>query len=397
MSTDLDHLLDGGRCLVCVGPGGVGKTSAAGALGLACAHAGHRTAVLTIDPARRLANALGLPEIGNTESDISAQAFESRRLVAPPARLSAMMLDIKQAWDEVVARHHPSEEGRKRLLANPMYQALSTALAGSQEYMAMEKLYQLAHRETDPLDRIILDTPPAHHAVDFLEAPNKIVDALSNDATRWLLEPLTQKNSVGRRLFDVGSGLFIRTVARLTGNEILSQLGQLLEGFQAMMDGFSERARAVDALLSSEATRFVVVSRPTPDGVVAAGAFVERLRARSALVAAVVLNRAPLDLPDVGPRRPLPEGWVQAVEGAGGTPILAQRVHDAACDAADARAVARDRALELAGSTGLPIFLIPQLDVDVADLAGLDALRRKLTLAAVHSSGRASSRAGSVR
>jgi anion-transporting ArsA/GET3 family ATPase len=395
--SDLAELLEGGRCLVCVGPGGVGKTSAAGALGLACAHAGHRTAVLTIDPARRLANALGLPEIGNTERDIDPDAFRARGLSVPPGRLSALMLDIKQAWDEVVARHHPDEAGRRQLLDNPMYQALSTALAGSQEYMAMEKLYQLAHREEDPLERIILDTPPAHHAVDFLEAPSKIVDALSNDATRWLLEPLTQKNSVGRRLFDAGSGLFVRTVARLTGNEILSQLGQLLEGFQAMMDGFRERAAAVDALLSSEATRFVVVSRPSADGVHSAGTFADRLRARGARVSAVVLNRAPLDLDDVGLRRPLPDGWEEAVARAGGSPDLAQRLHDAACDTADAYAAARERAVDLAEASGLPVHLLPELDVDVADLAGLDALRCKLALPAVRSSGRASSRAGSVR
>lgn len=394
---DLAELLDGGRCLVCVGPGGVGKTSAAGALGLASAHAGHRTAVLTIDPARRLANALGLPEIGNTERDIDPAAFRDRGLPEPAARLSALMLDIKQAWDEVVARHHPDEAGRRRLLDNPMYQALSTALAGSQEYMAMEKLYQLAHREEDPLARIILDTPPAHHAVDFLEAPNKIVDALSNDATRWLLDPLTQRNSVGRRLFDAGSGLFVRTVAKLTGNEILNQLGQLLEGFQAMMDGFRERAAAVDALLSSEATRFVVVSRPSPDGVHAAGAFVERLEDRGARVAAVVLNRAPLDIGDVGPRRPLPEGWEAAVERAGGSPELALELHDAACDTAEAFAAAQDRAAALAEACRLPVFVLPELDVDVADLGGLDALRRELALPAVRSSGQASSRAGSGR
>ena len=192
----LDGLLATSRCVVCVGPGGVGKTSTSAAIAMQAARLGKRTIVLTIDPARRLANALGLPEIGNEEADVSVDAFGRAGLSPPKGRLTAMMLDIKRTWDDVIQRYHPDPERRAKLLSNRLYVALSTALAGSQEYMAMEKLYELALREKDPLDAIILDTPPANHAVDFLEAPSRMLNALDNDATKWLVEPYKERGRI---------------------------------------------------------------------------------------------------------------------------------------------------------------------------------------------------------
>jgi hypothetical protein len=176
VSRSRDSVLEGARCLVCVGPGGVGKTSTAGALGPRRGRrGGYRTCVLTIDPAQRLANALGLPgDRQRRDADRRPRLTARSTSVAASERgLSAMMLDIKEAWDDVIQRYHPEPERGRRIADNRMYQALSTALAGSQEYMAMEKLYQLAGRTEDPLDRIVLDTPPAHHAVDFLDAPHR--------------------------------------------------------------------------------------------------------------------------------------------------------------------------------------------------------------------------------
>ncbi|MEO1335806.1 MAG: ArsA-related P-loop ATPase, partial [Myxococcota bacterium] len=279
------------RCVVCVGPGGVGKTSTAAALGMYAAAAGKRTVVLTIDPAKRLANALGLSEIGSVERPVSAAAFEQAGLPPPKGQLSAMMLDIKQAWDEVIRRYHPDEEKREKLLNNRLYQAMSTALAGSQEYMAMEKLHALSTRSEDPLDVIILDTPPANHALDFLEAPSRIVNALDNDATRWLVEPYQNQGRLSRRLFDAGSTFFIRTISKFIGTEMLEDLAELLVGFQGMFEGFQARAATVSGLLSAEDTVFVVVTAPSAVGVADAEAFVSRLEAREHRVGAVILNR----------------------------------------------------------------------------------------------------------
>ena len=204
----LDSLLRRARCVVCVGPGGVGKTSTSAAVAVEAARQGRRTIVLTIDPAKRLANALGLPEIGNAEAEVSEQAFLAAGLAPPAGKLTAMMLDIKRTWDEVIRRYHPDPQRRRRLMANRQYVALSTALAGSQEYMAMEKLYELASRREDPLEVIVLDTPPAVHAVDFLEAPSRILNALDNDATKWLVEPYKERGRITQKLFDAGLFFF---------------------------------------------------------------------------------------------------------------------------------------------------------------------------------------------
>lgn len=368
---ELSRVLAEARCLVCVGPGGVGKTSTAGALGLGAARRGLRTCVLTIDPARRLANALGLPEIGNRETRIADDAFRATGVEPTTAPMSAMMLDIKEAWDDVIQRYHPDPERGRRIAGNRMYQALSTALAGSQEYMAMEKLYQLARREEDPLDRIILDTPPAHHAVDFLDAPHRIIDALSNDATRWLIEPF-RRGASGR---SIGASFFVRTVSRLTGTELLQQLADMLEAFQAMFDGFQERAKAVRGLLESDETRFLVVSGPSDDGLDEARAFVERLRERSARVGAVILNRAhlPLELPSDGHSE-----LRAAVHHAGGTDVLVEALVSQARTEARRAAEERERARDLGATLGLPVVVAPELPTDIRDLRGLDGLLAEL-------------------
>jgi anion-transporting ArsA/GET3 family ATPase len=327
--------------------------------------------VLTIDPARRLANALGLPEIGNRETRIADDAFRATGVEPTTAPMSAMMLDIKEAWDDVIQRYHPDPERGRRIAGNRMYQALSTALAGSQEYMAMEKLYQLARREEDPLDRIILDTPPAHHAVDFLDAPHRIIDALSNDATRWLIEPF-RRGASGR---SIGASFFVRTVSRLTGTELLQQLADMLEAFQAMFDGFQERAKAVRGLLESDETRFLVVSGPSDDGLDEARAFVERLRERSARVGAVILNRAhlPLELPSDGHSE-----LRAAVHHAGGTDVLVEALVSQARTEARRAAEERERARDLGATLGLPVVVAPELPTDIRDLRGLDGLLAEL-------------------
>lgn len=376
MKPSIDQRLSQVRCLICVGPGGVGKTSTSAAVAIEAARRGRRTLVLTIDPARRLANALGLPEIGNEERIIEPEAFTRLGLAPPTAPLSAMMLDIKRTWDEVVTKYHPDPEKRQRLLENPLYVAMSTALAGSQEYMAMEKLHALASRPQDPLDLIVLDTPPANHAVDFLEAPNKIIEALDNDATRWLLEPYTQKGRLTKKLFDAGSSFFIRTISRLTGTELLTDLGELLAAFQGMFDGFRARAEAVRALLAAEGTDFWVLS--TPSQAAEAQDFWARLSERDLQVGAVILNRATPD-PYEGSAPADPAALRVALAQAGGAPELAERIVTATDRMASQAAAERAQAQGLRDKVaGTPVVLLPQRSEDVHDLVGLETLRQGL-------------------
>ncbi|MCA9549774.1 MAG: ArsA family ATPase [Myxococcales bacterium] len=363
------------RCVVCVGQGGVGKTSTSAALAIEAARQGRRTAVLTIDPARRLANALGLPEIGNIEREVPKAAFEAAGLEAPAGKLTALMLDIKQAWDEVVDSYHPDPERKQRLLQNRLYEAMSSALAGSQEYMAMEKLYQLSTRTEDRLDVIILDTPPANHAVDFLEAPSRMLDALDNDATRWLLEPYERRRGLASRIFDAGSGLFIRTISRFTGTELLEDLAELLSGFQGMFQGFRDRAAAVRTILAAADTSFVVVSTPSESGLVDARAFRDRLRERQLRVGSVVLNRA-TPAPFLAGEAPAPEALARALAS---TPELAARLEALAMERAEEALAHREAAEELALETeGCAVVAVPQLPRDVHDLEGLERLRQGL-------------------
>ncbi len=371
---ELDRLLDQARCVVCVGPGGVGKTSTSAALAMEAARRGKRTIVLTIDPARRLANALGLPEIGNEEKDVGAYAFEAAGLQRPEGRLTAMMLDIKRTWDDVINRYHPDPERRAKLLANRLYVALSTALAGSQEYMAMEKLYELAERQEDRLDTIILDTPPANHAVDFLEAPSRMLNALDNDATKWLIEPYKERGRITQKLFDAGSSFFIRTISRFTGAELLDELAELLVGFQGMYDGFRQRARATREILEAADTQFVVVSKPDDRAASDALVFRERLTERGCRVGAIVLNRASLD-PFAG-ATPSPGPFELELVEAGGTVELARRMI-AVAEATRmiaARHAASAQRLQ-AQVEEIPVAVVPELPRDVHDLVGLDALR----------------------
>lgn len=373
----LDRVLDEARCVVCVGPGGVGKTSSSAAIAIEAARRGRRTIVLTIDPAKRLANALGLPEIGNEEADVPPEAFTSAGLAPPSGRLTAMMLDIKSAWDEVVKRYHPDAGQREKLLSNRLYVALSTALAGSQEYMAMEKLYDLSVRTEDRLELIVLDTPPANHAVDFLEAPSRMVNALDNDATRWLTEPYQQRGRLTQRLFDAGSSFFVRTISRFTGAELLDELAELLTCFQGMFEGFKERARATREILEAPDTRFLVVSSPDVQGSQNAKAFCHRLQERKIHVGGVILNRALQSA--LGETGPLLEEIEPAVVSAGGDRALAQRMLEITLHTRATAAIhlAQTESLREA-LKGIPVAMVPQLRQDVHDLEGLDRLTRSM-------------------
>lgn len=372
-------LLDEARCIVAVGPGGVGKTSISAALAIEGARRGRRTVVLTIDPAKRLANALGLPEIGSVETIIDPQAFTQRNILAPKAPLSAMMLDIKEAWDDVVRKYHPDPEQREKLLQNRMYHTLSTALAGSQEYMAMEKLYQLAHRETDPPDLIILDTPPAQHALQFLEAPNRILDALNNNATRWLLDAARSRaGGTHRSAWSVasGAGLFYRTLSKITSVELLDDLGDLLSAFSAMFDGFMSRAQAVNQLIVDPSTHFVLVGSPQPNGLSDIKKFTEHLLTHNIQVRGLICNRATPTLSWSNSMHDDFSGWMSAQQAPEDVGVkLLETMEQLVLH----RELELERVQKLADNIKpVPVTLVPELPQDVHDLVGLDYLCKYL-------------------
>lgn len=285
------------RIIVCCGSGGVGKTTTAAALGVRAAEAGRRAVVLTIDPARRLAQSLGLSELNNAPAaiaDIDTAAGGS---------LDAMMLDMKRTFDEVVIAH--SDPGRAQaILSNPFYQALSSSFAGTQEYMAMEKLGQLHQKSLaeSTWDLIIVDTPPSRSALDFLDAPKRLGAFLDGRLIRILAAPARAGGRAYARLLTASLGVFSNVLNKIIGAQTLRDLQTFVASFDALFGGFRERAEQTYALLAAPGTAFVVVASPEPDALREASYFVERLEAENMPLAGLVLNRvAPVRLPDLSP------------------------------------------------------------------------------------------------
>ncbi len=361
------------RIAVCVGAGGVGKTTVAAALAHARARQGGKALVCTIDPARRLANALGLEALGNVESPVPGHELAAAGIELP-GRLHARMLDVKRSWDDLIARHAPDGARREKIFQNRLYQQLSSALAGSQEYMAMEKLYELA-TERD-YDLVVLDTPPTVHALDFLEAPDRILDFLGNDAARVILMPAASAGKVGFRLFQIGSSYVARTLARFTGAEALRDLGDFLGTFQGMYDGFKRRAAAVRELLGRADVGFVVVASPSPVSVDEALYFHEQLRAKSMPIAGVVANRV---TPDLWPADgPLPSAGALAAVLPGASTDLAGRLARTLADHQIFARADRSHVERLFAAGEGAKLALPRLEADVHDLAGLAALGDRL-------------------
>ncbi len=366
---------EGRRIAVVVGSGGVGKTSVSAAIALSRALAGGRALVCTIDPARRLATALGLGTLGNAEALVPPEAFAQAGL-APKGQLFAMMLDVKRTWDDLVTRHAPDAATRDRILGNRIYQQVSGALAGSQEYMAMEKLYELS-TERD-YDLIVLDTPPTAHALDFLEAPDRILDFVGNETARKLFAPAIDAGRLGARLLQAGTGFVAKTLSRFTGSDVLSDVGDFLGQFQGMYDGFKGRASAVRTLLTAPEVGFVLVASPSPLSVDEALFFHDHLRTAGMPVAGSVANRVTPDLWPFPGATPSPDVLATALEAEGAGGDLAERLartleQHQAFARADAREVERLRR----GCSG-PHVAVPRLEGDVHDLSGLAALAEHL-------------------
>ncbi|MFF1408789.1 ArsA family ATPase [Streptomyces sp. NPDC058289] len=280
---DVDRLLDDRqtRIIVCCGAGGVGKTTTAAALGVRAAERGRKVVVLTIDPARRLAQSMGIDSLDNTPRKVSGVSGDG-------GELHAMMLDMKRTFDEIVEGHSDPERAQA-ILTNPFYQSLSAGFAGTQEYMAMEKLGQL--RARDDWDLIVVDTPPSRSALDFLDAPGRLGSFLDGKFIRVLMAPAKVGGRAGMKFLNVGMSMMTGTLSKLMGASLLKDVQTFVAAMDTMFGGFRTRADATFQLLQAPGTAFLVVSAPEPDALREAAYFVERLAAERMPLAGLVLNR----------------------------------------------------------------------------------------------------------
>jgi anion-transporting ArsA/GET3 family ATPase len=352
------------RIIVCCGAGGVGKTTTAAALGLRAAEIhGRRTVVLTIDPARRLAQSLGLTALDNTPRLV--KGLES-------GELHAMMLDMKRTFDEVVLAHTDPEKAEE-IFANPFYQAMSSTFSGTQEYMAMEKLGQLRSRghEGKEWDLILVDTPPSRSALDFLDAPARLARFLDGRMLRMLLAPA---RAGGRSVFKLASAsfsLFTRAVTRVLGTQLLTDLSTFVAALDSMFGGFRERADRTYQILQARETAFLVVAAPEPDAIREAAYFAGRLAADRMPLAGLVLNRVTRVL---APKLSASTARAAAVrlDELGGAEITADalRVH-----AALVEQTARQASVAARFVSAYPDVPVAEVPVQAADVHDLDGLR----------------------
>ncbi|REF36822.1 ArsA family ATPase [Thermasporomyces composti] len=366
----VDALLDDPavQIIVCCGSGGVGKTTTAAAIGVRAAERGRRVAVLTIDPARRLAQAMGLAELDSTPRRV--EGIDATK----GGYLDAMMLDMKRTFDEVVLAHTTPEQARQ-ILENPFYIALSSSFAGTQEYMAMEKLGQL-HTEavrTGSHDLIVVDTPPSRSALDFLDAPKRLSSFLDSRLLRLLSTPA--RGPI--RLFSVGMGMATSVLTKVIGAQVLRDVQTFVAALDSTFGGFRARAERTYRLLQERRTSFLVVAAPEPDALREASYFVERLRDDEMPLAGLVLNRmtAP-SAAHLSAERSL--SAAEALSEAGAYPAVAGvlRLHGERMLAA-----ARERLMAErfgAAHPGVAVAGVPALPSDVHDLEGLREIGRHL-------------------
>jgi anion-transporting ArsA/GET3 family ATPase len=379
------------RILVCVGTGGVGKTTLSAAFALAGARLGRRVAVLTIDPARRLADALGVEALGNEPTDLPRERLAALG-VPPEGRMAALMLDMKGTFDALVARFTDSEEARRRILENRIYQHVSDALAGSAEYSAMEKVFELSER--DDFDLIVVDTPPSQHALDFLEAPRRLVEFLDSRIVQMLLHPAFVAGRFGFRLFQRGTERVLKVIERVSGVAFLEDISEFLLAFEGMSEGFRDRAKRVQQRLLGPDCAFVLAAAPSPSSVAHAAAMFARLAEARVPLAGVVLNRVhvwpapgptPSRVPESGTEGAALDALADAIGAEGEPAFPARDAAHAALACADGYAAwvrAEEEASKLLTARmrhiGGFVRRVPELPGDVHDLEGLSHVTNRL-------------------
>ena len=366
----LGQLLAAKEIAIACGPGGVGKTTTAAAVAaMAVVEDGGRVLVLTVDPARRLADALGLKGIGNQEIRIADEVFTSAG-VTPRGELWAAMLDTKQSWDDLIALHAPDEETKGKILANPLYQNISGRFVQSHDYIAMERLYEI-HSE-GKYDLIVVDTPPTRNALDFLDAPQRMADFFSSRLLRWLIVPYRS------RLVNAATKPFYNVADRILGTQFLADISEFFILFQSMYEGFVERADAVTRLLSDRRTTFLVVSTLEATPVREAEFFSAELTERHLQLGAIILNKV---LPDYlrDPKtaklaQQLTHRAESLADGLTDDPVVAARVLGEVAESfLNFGVVARREAEQQAELRGAPDILVtvPFFDADIFDMEGL--------------------------
>jgi len=374
-AADAQHALDVGallasnktKVIVVCGAGGVGKTTTAAALALRAAEHGRRAVVLTIDPARRLAQALGVAELTNTPQRVDLGADH-------PGELHAMMLDMRRTFDDMVLEN--AEPGRaEQILSNPFYQTIATSFSGTQEYMAMEKLSQLA--ASDQWDLVVVDTPPSRSALDFLDAPQRLSSFLDGRMIRLLSAPARAGGFGLRRVVGGAVGLAAKGVSTIIGGQMLNDAAAFVQAFETMFGSFRERSKATYELLRRPSTAFIVISAPEPDALREAAYFVDRLSTENMPLVGLVLNRTHPTLCELSPA--LARDSAGKLDTAGDAQLAAAvlRVH------AD-QAVTAEREVRLLtrfthAHPRVPLVGVPALPFEVADLEALRALGDELT------------------
>lgn len=365
---DVDALIDdpGTGIIVCCGSGGVGKTTTSAALALRAAERGRKVVVLTIDPARRLAQSMGIEQLDNTPRPVTGLRTNGKGN-RKGGSLDAMMLDMKRTFDEVVEGQATPEKA-KQILENPFYIALSSSFAGTQEYMAMEKLGQIhAEAQRDgTYDLIVVDTPPSRSALDFLDAPERLSSFLDGRFIRLLLTPAKGP----AKMMSAGFGLITSALNKILGAQVLRDMQTFVSAFDTLFGGFRQRAQRTFQLLQADGTAFLVVAAPEPDALREAAYFVERLGEDRMPLAGLIVNRA----------TPEPRGTLSGDEAMAASARLRKRAPESLTagllrlHADQTRTVEREallRARFAAAHPQVPTAVVPALAGDVHDLAGL--------------------------
>jgi anion-transporting ArsA/GET3 family ATPase len=374
----LEQLLAAKEIAICCGAGGVGKTTtAAAAAAMAAVSLGGKVLVLTVDPARRLADALGMEELGNTEVRVPDSVMKAAG-VEPRGELWAAMLDAKQSWDQLIRRHAPNAATVDRILNNPLYENISGRFAAGNEYIAMERLYEI-HR-TGAYDLIVVDTPPTRHALDFLEAPDRMAEFFSSRLLRWL--------TARSRVLNLASRPFYQVADRVLGSQFLQDIAEFFLLFQTMYDGFVERSEAVKRLVHGRRTTFIVVTALEATPLREAEYFIDALVRMGLHPGALVLNKVlPSYLLEPGPTRVaerLRSDGAALAAGLGpdaGEPAAVARVlREAGEGFLNFNVVAKREAEQRAELANRPdiVVAVPFFETDIYDLAGLLELGRVL-------------------
>ena len=366
--TALADRLDGKRVVIVAGSGGVGKTTASAALALGLAAGGQRVAVVTIDPARRLADSLGLEELGNEPRQVDPALLEGHG-IEMRGELWAMMLDPKATFDDLIVKLSPDASTREDVLGNRIYAQLSSAIAGSQEFSAVAKLYDISREER--FDVVVLDTPPSRNALDFLDAPDRLTDFFEGRALKLFLVP----TGIAARVMSKGTGVVFAILKRLTGVDLLDDVSQLFRALGGLIDGFRERASAVKALLGDPATTFLIVTSPEREPVAEAIFFHGKLREARMRFGGLIVNRAAVADPSLGDADAVRVALTGELGGALAAKVAASVADLHLLAARDAASIER---LKEALDEPEPI-VVPQLDGEVQDIDGLVALYRHLS------------------